>query len=866
MTMSFRTWLSALGTRLSGSHAPNAVDDRYENEAQFHIDMLADKLMREGMSGEDARRAALVSFGGRARHKEAARDEYRSRFVDDLRRDLLAGLRMLRRHPTFSIATVATMAIGIAATSSVFSVADAFLLRPLPFRDADRIVMLGDVQGSETWLPASYPEFLDWRSQSREASAVVAHVTGGMTYVSAEAVERLRMGRVSEGYFELLGRAPLVGRTFAKEDHADNAARVAVASRAFWRARFGERPDIVGTQVTINRQSYTIVGVVESGLELGTDPTQLWIPLEPQAPWKDRGAHYLGVLARMRDGATLQSLDLELDAIAKRAREANNTTHDVVAGGLRERIVGDARKPLLLLAASVGFLLLIALANVAGLLQARTASRATELAVRQALGAGHLRLVQQIVTESVMLALIGGAVGVALGAVVVRAFIWLWPTTMPRPVDVTIDGRVTVVAIGLALLGAILAAALTSIVRHGGSLTDRGTGGHFVSQRIRKTLVALEVAITVVLLVGAGLTARSLERILATNTGLRTDRVLTARLVLGRQAPEQRAFFGPLLERVRALPGVEEAGAITNLPLTGGGMSGDFGIEGRDFRPGEAPIAEKAIVMPGYFASMGIRLVRGRLFDSRDAAGTPEVALINETTARKLWPGADPIGQKIQVMGDSTHWQEIVGIVADTKVYTLEEQPGMITYVPFDQWPAGGLGLTIRTATPEPVAAALRNIVRELDPTLPVTSILPYERIIFRVSHGRRVPAVFLVSFAGIALLLAAVGLYGLLAYAVQQRRREMGVRMAVGAQRGAVLRLVLGEGITVAALGALLGLLAAFALARTIATLLYGVAATEPWIYAGAGLVSLLVAALASAIPARRASRVDPATALRSD
>jgi predicted permease len=865
--MNMPRWRSTL-QRIRRVVRHDDVQDRLDDEVRFHIDMQTQRNVERGLEPVEARRLALLEFGGRERYQEAARDEFRSRPLEELVRDLRSSVRTIRRQPGFALATTLTMAIGIAATASIFSVADAFLFRPLPFKDADRIVVLGDVQDSDTWLPASYLEFKDWRDMSRDASAVVATVNGGMSYVGTDRAERLRVGRVSEGYFEMFGLRPLIGRVLSRTDHAEGASRVAIASRAFWRQKFGEQPAILGQQVTLNRQSYTVVGVVESGLELGAEPTQLWIPLEPEAPWRDRGSHYLTVFARIRDGATLASLQRDLDGLAKRVRDANQTTHGIVAEGLRERIVGPGRKPLYMLLGSVGLLLLISIANVAGLLQARTASRATELAVRTALGAGRWRLVRQIVTESVVLAVLGGALGVLLGVWVIKGFVWLWPTNVPRPVDIGIDLRVTLFALGLSVLGAFVAAVLTAVVRRGVvSLNDRASGGFGISQRIRRTLVAFEVAITVVLLVGAGLTMRSLERIMATNTGLATSQVLTARLVIGREGPQQRAFFGELLDRIRALPGVDEAGAITNLPLTGGGMSGDFVIEGRPpFPRGEAPSAEKSIVTPGFFSTMQIPLLRGRGIETRDVAGATEVAVINETMAKRFWPNADPIGQRIRMMGDSTHWQMIVGVVGDTKLYSLEEPPGLNVYVPFEQWPAGGLGLAIRTTTPSAVAAALPGIVRSMDPMLPLLAVQPYEKIIYQVTHTRRVPAVLLGAFAALALLLAAVGLYGLLAYAVQQRRHEMGVRMAVGAQRGAVLRLVMGEGLRLVAAGTVLGVLSALGLARTIASLLYGVEPHDPMVFGLAALAITAVACVACALPAHRASRVDPATVLRSD
>jgi putative ABC transport system permease protein len=857
-------WLS----RVRGASRPNDVDARFDDEAQFHLDMLTEKLIREGKSADDARNEALRTFGGRSRYAEEARDEYRSRALDELSRDLLAGMRTIRRHKAFAFASIATMAVGIAATASIFSIADAFLFRPLPFRDADRIVVLGDAQGSEERFPASYMEFSDWRSMLRETSSVVAAVHGGMTWVNAEAAERVRVGRVSDGYFELFGIRPLVGRTLQKGDHAEGAERVAVVSRAFWTERFGASPRALGERVQLNNQSYAIVGVVESGLETGADRTQMWIALEAYPPWRDRGTHYLFVFGRMRDGATLASLRNELAVVGKQIREANNTTHAIHADGLRDRIVGAGRMPMLMLLGAVGLLLAIAIANVAGLLQARTASRATELAVRTALGASRWRLVRQIVTESLVLAVAGGTLGVVLSVWTIKGLVLLWPPTAPRPVDFQVDLRVVAVALALSLIGAFVAAMLTGLVRRpAGSLSDRATGGVGTSRAMRRVLVASEVAITMVLLVGAGLTMTSLRRVLQSDIGFSPERLLTARLPLQGDVARQRAFYGDLLARVRALPGVEEVGAVMNLPLSGGGMAGDFTIEGRpEVARDSAPVSEKSIVTPGYFRTMGIRLLAGRDFDERDVDGKVEVAIISESMAKRHWPNASPIGSRIQMMGDSTHWQEIVGVVADTKLYALEEAPSMAAYVPFHQWPSGGMGIVIRTPNGDAVQASLRSIVRSLDPQLPVTALQSYDRLIYRATHGRRVPAVLLVAFATLALLLAAVGLYGLLAYSVQQRRHEMGVRMAVGAQRASVVRLVIAEGVRLVLFGAAVGVAGAALAARAIRSLLYGIEPGDPGVYVAAAAALVAVAVAASAVPAMRASRVDPASVLRSD
>jgi putative ABC transport system permease protein len=666
-------------------------EERLDDEIRFHVAMQTEKNIRAGMSPADARAAALRSFGGRDRWTEEARDEYRSRPFEDFAKDLRHGTRALRRNPVFGTVAVLTLAIGIGATTAIFSVVDAYLLRPLPFRQSERLVVLWDRQ-SEGPTTASLPEFDDWRRDSRTISPMAASFQRSVTFRGTTDAERVRAAMVSAQYFDLLGVRPVAGRTFVPSEHAEGAPAVAVVSRGFWQQQLAGRADAIGRPIVLDERTYTLVGVIPRALELGSQRTAVWVPLERNTVWRNRGTHYLTVLGRLREGTTLASAQADLAGLAKRLEEVHHSGHTVAVSSLRDEIVGPGRGPLLVLLAAVGFVLLIAMANVAGLLQARAAARAHELAIRRALGAGRGRIFRQTLTEALLLAFLGGAGGVIVAHLGTRFLVSQWPTEAPKPVDVGVDARVLLFVLGVSALAALVAAIAPGLPgARAAALGERSSTGAGARRGVRRLLVAGEVALTMVLLVGAGLTMRSLDRLLRTELGFDPESVLTLKVSLPPsrydEDPKQRAFFGALIERVEAHPGVTDAGAVLNLPLSGGSMNGDFAIEGRPrFRPADAPATEKHIVTPGYFRTMRVRLVRGRLFTAQDREGARQVAIINESMAKRFWPGADPIGQRIQVLGDSTDWQEIVGVVADVRHEALDRGVGLETYVPFAQF------------------------------------------------------------------------------------------------------------------------------------------------------------------------------------
>jgi putative ABC transport system permease protein len=846
------------------------MEQRLDEEIQFHVDMQTEKNVRAGMSAADARAAALRSFGGRDRWTEATRDEYRSRPLEDFGKDLRHAARALRRNPVFGTVTVLTLAIGIGATTAIFSAVDAFLLRPLPFRESNRLVVLFDRQG-ESSVPASLPELEDWRRGSRTVESIAAFFQRSVTFRGVTDAERVRAAMVSAGYFDLLGIRPLAGRAFLPAEHAEGAPAVAIVSRGFWEQHLGGRRDAIGQTIIFDERPYTLVGIIPRGLEMGAQPTAIWIPLERNTIWRNRGTHYLTVLGRLRNGTTLDAARADLAGLATRLEEEHHSGHRIAVASLRDEMIGGGRRPLLVLLVAVGFVLLIALANVAGLIQARAAAQSREVAIRRALGAGRGRLFRQSLTEAALLAFLGGATGIGIAHAGTRFLAAQWPTEGPQ-LGADVDLRVLSFLIVIATIAAIVAAVAPGLPGARATLGERSASSAGGRRSVRRFLVSGEVALTMVLLVGAGLTMRSLDRLLQTRLGFEPESVLTLRVALPaaryEEGARQRAFFAELMQRIGSRSGVVAAGAVLNLPLSGGSMNGDFGIEGRPaFRPADTPSAEKHIVTPEYFRAMRIRLVRGRLFTLQDREGTRQVAIINESMAKRFWPGADPIGHRMRILGDSTEWQEIVGVVADVRHEALDRGVGLETYVPFAQFPSQGMTVVIRSNLPtSTLVAAVRNDVRAIDPMIPVFGIKQLEQVVTEAARQRRTPAALLGIFAGIALLLAAVGLYGLLAFSVSQRSHEMGVRMAVGADRRDVIRLVLAEGMRLVAAGAVIGAMLAVGLGRVVAALLYETSPFDVTTFAVAAVVLTGTAAMACWAPAYRAARVDPVRVMRGE
>jgi predicted permease len=799
--------------------------------------------------------------------------------MSTLVRDLRFAVRALRRSPGFTAVAVLTLALGIGATSAIFSVVSGVLLRPLPYGQPDRIVVAMH-RGRFPVAPANY---FDWRAQSRAYEATAAAQAWGpqreATLTGRGRPEALRALRVTADLLAVLGVRPLLGRGFAPGDDQPGAAPVVVLSHRLWLRRFAGDRGVVGQTLVLDGTAHTVVGVMPPGFVFPLfwlKNAELWAPLDLAARAQDRNGESLRLFARLRPGVTRAEAQAETDGIWRglAARFPRDTRADVVIGPLHDKVVGNVQRPLLVLLAGVGFVLLIGCANVANLLLSRSAARQREIAIRASLGAGRARLVRQLLTESALLALLGGALGVGLCAWGVQALVALAPPDLPRLDAVAVDGPVLAFALAVSLLTGVafgLAPALRLTtpdlqrsLRAGGRAATDGAGG----QRTRGLLVIAEVALALVLLIGGGLMIRSFQRLLAIDPGFRPQGVV-AFDVPGRWAPEQRLpSYQRLMARVRALPGVQAAGAINHLPLAGDIWGRGYVIPGAPLPlPDRQMTAIYRIVAPGYLATMGMTLVRGRDVGEQDGPGAPGVAIVNEAFARATWPGQDPLGKRISVQDGGPDPREIVGVVRDVRQrdWSAATQPEM--YLAYLQNPSSTLTLVVRAAgAAEAVVPAVGREIAALDSQLPPARVRVMDDVVADAVGQPRFHLLLLNLFAALALVLAAVGVYGVMAYAVSRRTQEIGVRLALGAPARRVLALVVGQGLRLAAAGVVLGLVAAAATTRLMRALLYEVSPTDPLTFAALALGLLAVSALASYLPARRATRIDPMTALRSE
>jgi putative ABC transport system permease protein len=811
--------------------------------------------------------------------------------LDHLRRDLTAASRGLRRAPGFAAAAIATLALGIGATATIFSVVNAVLLVPLPYGQPDRRVMLWNrwTGFDKTWI--SEQEVADYRRLARTLASVAAWSSGQANLTGAGEPVRVGYAEVTPNTFDVLGARPLAGRTFAEGEDREGLDRVAVLSHALWQAAFGGDPGVVGRTLSLDGVARTVVGIMPAGFQLPTDfgesaaePTQLWVPLFVDPSSTDRGNHGWHAAAVLADGATPDQASAELRSIAANwTREglypASQDFH-TYAVPLEQEVRGGIRPVLFLLSAAVACLLLIACANVANLLLARAEGRQREMAVRAAIGAGPRRLVAQLFTEALVLALLGTAAGLALAFAAARAVRAIDPASLPRLGVVGIDGRAlaftavvgiaTTVLFGLAPMLRASRVPLTDALRDG-SISATAGGRR---QRLRRLLVITETALAVILVTGAGLMIRSVDALQRVELGFDPANVLTMRVALPPAAYETQAqvvaTFERLLERVRALPGVTHAGLMRLLPL--GAPIGDWGLTVEGYVPkddGDNPKGDWQVISTGAIEALGERLVRGRLFTAADGMDAPHVALVNETMARTYWPGQDPIGRRIRQGGPARPWITIVGIVADVRHNGLEVEIKEKFYRPHGQFPfpVRNMNVVVKsTGDPMALAAPVRAEVRAIDPNLPVANVRTMEEVVATAMSQPRLAESVLLLFGALALLLAAIGLYGVLAYVVSERQLEIGIRMAVGADAGEVRRMVLRQGLALAAAGVAIGTLVSLGLGRLIQGLLHGVSPHDPATFAVVPAVLAGVALLASWLPARRATRVAPIVALKSE
>ncbi|HTH63353.1 MAG TPA: ABC transporter permease [Gemmatimonadales bacterium] len=804
--------------------------------------------------------------------------------MEALLQDLRHAVRRLAKSPGFTLAAVVTLALGIGATTAIFSVVDAVLLRPLTYGDPNRLVLVWERFGARNQdrnvvNPANY---LDWRDRTRSFSDLAAFGWSQQTF-TGEVPELVQGRSVTPNFFHTLGLAPLLGRTFTPAEAAPGGPNVIVLGYGLWRRRFGGDSGIVGRSIPVAGGSALVLGVMPRELRsMPWGAEEFWEPMRLNESDRSRGGRYIMVVGRLKPGVTQAAAQSEMDVITRSLQQeypAFNTGWTANVVTLADQIVGSARRALLVVLGAVILVLLIAAANVGNLVLARVEGRQRELAVRTALGASRARLVSQWLAESILLAVAGGTAGMVLARWGVDLLVALAPPYVPRLEEIAVDTRVLAVAAFVSIavgIGAGLPAAL-GVTTQGLAVGLRSESGRTTSDRLarrwRDGLVVVQVSLALVLLSVAGLLVRSLQRLSSVAPGFDVSHLTTMAIDLPgttyTDSARLTSFYAQLAERARALPGVSDAGATSLVPLVPMNSATRFTIVGRpEPKPGEWTSADIRTVDPGYFATMRIPLERGRAFAGADRATSPPVIVINETMARKFWPGADPVGSRVQVSW--THPEEhpeIVGVVGDVRGSALDADVHPTIYFAYAQEPTGSMTLVVRHGgEPGPLVAAVRDIVRDLDRDVPLTDVATMTTRVQRSMADRRYPMLLLSGFAGLAMLLAAVGLYGLLSYVVSRRTREIGVRMALGADHLMVLRLVLRDGVRLTLIGVAAGVVASIAAARALGHLLYGVGPTDPLTFAAVGLLLVVVATIASYLPAARATRVDPVVALRTE
>ncbi|HYP26606.1 MAG TPA: ABC transporter permease [Blastocatellia bacterium] len=808
--------------------------------------------------------------------------------MEVLLKDIRYGLRMLLKKPGFTAVAIIALALGIGANTAIFSVVDTVLLRPLPYDTPDELVWIWETNlpSDIKTEPASPPNYLDWKSQNQVFEEMMAFATTKPILSSGGEPERVTAGVVTAGFFSVLRAQPALGRTFVADEEKQGNNRVVVLGHGLWQRRFGSDPEIIDKPIILNGNPYVVVGVMPPGFQHPkpnvSQPPEMWMPLVPTAYAARRG-DFLNVIARTKPGVTVEQARAEMNVIASGLEQqypATNANWGVTVLPLHDMFVGDVRLMISILAGAVGFLLLIACANVANLLLTRAASRQKEVAIRVAMGANRARLVRQLLTESLMLALAGGALGSLLALWGVDAMKALNPGNIPRLQETGIDWRVLSFTFAVSVLTGIIFGLLPALQASNPNLTsslkegDRGSTEGFRGRRMRSALVVAEVALSLVLLVGAGLMIQSFLRLQKVDPGFNAGQMLTLELSL--PAPKYKgtqeviAFYDRLLEAVPQTPGVEETALIDHLPMTDNANMLGFSIQGRPQAPDDPVMdAETYTVSPSYFKAMNIQLVSGRLFTQFDKWGAQEEAVVvNETFVRRFFPGEDPLGKRVTFGNPDApdaQWASIVGVVKDIRHMKLDIAPYPQMYVTYAQGTPRALALMVRTSgDPMSFLPAVRNHIWSLDKEQPIYNVRTMEQLMAASIARPGFNTLLFSIFAGVALVLAAVGIYGVISYSVTQRTHEIGIRMALGARHGDVLKMVVRQGMVMAMIGVAIGLLAAIALARFISSLLFNVSATDPLTYVGIALLFAGIALLACYIPARRATRVDPMIALR--
>lgn len=809
--------------------------------------------------------------------------------METLLQDLRFGVRTLVKSPGFAIVALLTLALGIGANSAIFSVVNAILLRPLAYKNPEQLVLVNH-NYTKINLKASVSAFgyAHYRDNAKSFESIAA-ISGWAANLTGEGEpERLTGQTVTANFFELLGANAAMGRTFAVGEDSEGKNRVVVLSHGFWQRRFGGDKNILNKPLSLNGENYTVVGVMPESFQYGREIgmiIDLWSPIvftPDQLSSNSITNEFLAVMGRLRAGVSQQQAQAEMHNIAANLRQqymqgADASNWDLLLTSFREQVVGDISTMLWIVMLVVGFVLLIACANVANLLLARASARQKEIAVRTALGAGRWRIIRQLLTESVLLSVVGGGLGLLIGYWGVKALVSLNQDRIPRANEISLDWKVLLFTFGVSILTGVLFGIVPAIqttktdlhetLKEGGRSASSST-----KQWIRSSLVVVEIALALAVLVGAGLLVKSFMHVQQVNPGFNPQGMLTMHLSLPvtkySEAPQRANFYKQLINDVRSLPGVQSVGAVSVLPLSGGGSSGSFRIEGRDVPQGQSlPHGARWAATPDYFKTMGIPLIRGRYFEERDTAEGLPVAIIDQSLAQKYWPNEDPVGKRISFEGPANNrlWREVVGIVGHVKHTDLEGESRAQYYMPHQQRPQGGMAIVIRTPNdPNSLAGSVRGLVKNADSDLPIFRVRTMEQFVADSMTQRKFALLLICVFACLALLLSAIGLYGVMAYSVTQRTHELGLRMALGAQASDVLKLVVKQGMLLAVVGLALGVVGAIFLSRLMKTMLFNVSATDPLVFVGIALTLAAVALLACFIPARRATKVDPMVALR--
>ena len=882
------TSLAVIVSRIRGLLLARRLDDEFDEEVSAHLAMLTEEHIRRGLAPDEARRAAVVQFGGPMQIKEQHHDRRGLPLVDTTLQDLRYGLRALRRNPAYSLVAIATLAIGIGAGTAVFSIASAVLLRPLPYGDPGRLVRVFETNPLKNWTRniASPANYADWKSQNTVFTDIAAYEQFNFNGSGASEIfltgqgepQGLKALGVTGNLFTVLGARPLLGRPFTDEETFEGKARVVILSHGLWQSAFAGDPGIIGRAITLSGRAYDVVGVMPREFFFPGRDVHLWLPVayQPSVFVRSRRPHWLGVAARLKPGVSLERAQQEMDQIARGLEKQypdTNTQMGVRLERFHDSLAYAPRPALLMLSGAVGLLFLIVCANIANLQLGRATARVRELAIRRALGAGRRRLVRQLLTESLIVSAIGGVLGFGI-AILARAAVQQFAASVvPLFAEIRLDLSVVLFCAGLSLVAPVIFGVLPALMSSKpGRLAERGEVASRDTRFLRSALIAAEVALSIVLVVGAVLLARSLLHLQAVDPGFDQNHVVTFTLSLPSaryptNADRLRAYE-EVERRLREQPGVQAAGAVSTLALRGFTWTGDATVEGRAPADYERELRHKSVT-PDYFKAMGIKRLAGRTLDDSDAIDKPRVTIVNQALARQYFRGEDPIGRRIKFARpiDNDVWVTIIGVVADEKQDGLDLPAQPQAYSTIRQRMQNPLTFVVRSTLDDAsVVAVARREVQAVDRDLALTTVAPMRAVVDESMGDHRFRTALLAAFAGVAVLLAALGIYGVLAYFVSQRSRELGIRLALGARPGALFGMVVRQGMRPVAVGAAIGLAGAVAMTTVMQSLLFGVNPVDPTTYAAAAATLAIVALAACAVPALRATRVDPLVALRDE